>query len=669
MDTYQLERLSVLTRALIASASSPLVRLFYWQVFLEMYLESGIRSPVYVEDAVPEMTELLQRSNADIADLEFLERLSRVAESEGLPDTEMTRAFRRAVAAARRPHRPAPDSAEPELDAAILLVPAGRELLGNRLELAVPTILSVRASVGFRKPGEVVWRIAREENDPIESVAQRALAAARREAGVKRSPLAYEVRLRRADWQIRGASLGLALAVLFHQFERAEKRGSSRVLSPDVVILGSVDASGAVLPIAEATLAAKIRAAFGAGFRAVVLPAENLEVARREVERLHGLFPGVSAPALMPVTTLREVIDHEELFVAPARPVRSLIVRVRNTRTVVAIGLGIALLGSLFWFRPRTWTAENTQITSNLRDFFVTARLSGFPPREHRWKLNTSVGWSTILTMPGRHEAALVVGTNADGPHPARLYCYDLGSRRLLWERNLCDPLDLPEPIRSTVTMQVAEILAADVDDDGREDLVAIAQTNPVSPCFVYWLRADGTTRSIYAHRGYLFNARAVDYDMDGRMEIFLAGTSNFEGRPLNQNATLVVLDRDHFSGWPAEGPFAGSTRAPFDSCLARVIFPPVPEHCRIMETPGYYVTSYFVNASRTDPSVTVAVGRLDYPGLVVTLDRDYRPVRVVAEDNLGPYVQEAIEKGTIAQDFTTPARLAEYLREVRRVR
>jgi hypothetical protein len=669
VDTSQLERLSALTRALIASTRSPLVRLYYWQVFLDLYLESGIRSPVYLEDALPEMTELLQRSGADLADLEFAAQLARTAQSQALPDTEMTRAFRSAVAAVQHPHRPAPDGAEPELDAAILLVPAGRELLGHKPELSVPTTLSVRASAGFRKPGEIVWRIAREENDPIESVAGRALTAARREAGVKRSPLAYEVRLQRADWQIRGASLGLALAVLFYLFEKAEKRGAPRVLAPDVAILGSVDEQGAVLPVAEATLAAKIRAAFGAGYRKIVLPAENLAVAQREIARLCVVLPDVAAPILVPVTTLREVVSSTELFVQPERPVKHLIVRVRTTRWVVGIGVGLALLGSLFWFRPRTWTVENTTITSNLREFFVTARLAGFPPRESRWKLDTSVGWATIFTMPGRRQAALVVGTNADGPHPARLYCYELGSRRLLWERNLCDPLELGKPTRSTVTMQIAEILAADVDDDGRQDLVVVVQTNPMSPCFVYWLRADGTTRSIYAHRGYLFYARAVDYTMDGRTEIFLAGTSNFDGHPLNQNATLVVLDRDHFSGWPGDGPFEGSSRAPFDSCLARVIFPPVPEHCRIMGTPGYYVNSYYVHASQTDPSVTVAVGSEDHPGLVVTLDRDFHAVRVVAEDNLGPYVQEALEKGTIAEDFTTRERLAGYMREVRRVR
>ncbi|MFH1680010.1 MAG: hypothetical protein ABIH26_05125, partial [Candidatus Eisenbacteria bacterium] len=340
--------MSALTRALIANTRSPLVKLFYWYVFLDLYLQSGIRSPVYTEDALPEMTALLNRTAPDLADLEFLADLRRVSESPLLPDTEMTREFRRAIAAIRHTRMASHDSTEPELHASVLLVPVGREFLGNKPELAIPAMLSVRANRGFRKPGEAVWRIERQENDPIESIANHALRAAQKEAGVKRAALSYEIRLQRADWHLRGSSLALALAVLFFVFEAAEKRKSPRTPASDVVILGSVDEGGKAIPVSETTLAYKIRAAFGAGFRAIVLPIENLEAARRELIRLSERFPETQVPVLVPVASLHEVLSDASLFVRPTKPVRSLVIRVRTPRVLAGIILGLIVLGGLF---------------------------------------------------------------------------------------------------------------------------------------------------------------------------------------------------------------------------------------------------------------------------------------------------------------------------------
>jgi hypothetical protein len=671
VDSAQLERLSALTRSLTASTTSPLLGLYYWTVFLDLYLQSGFRSPVYLEDALPAIISLLERAAADLVDPELKADLERLAASPLLPDTGLTAAFRCSVAAAAGPHqRGAIRSVEPEIHAWILLVPSGPELLGRTPRLAVPALLSVRASRGFRKPGDVVWRIARREQDPIEAVASHALAAARVAAGTRRPTLSYEVRLQRTDWHLRGSSLGLALAVLFYTFEAAERRRPARVVAEDVAILGSMDEQGSVVPVADPTLPQKIRAVFGAGLRAVVLPIENSESAQGELDRLREQFPQTEPPRLVPVRTLADLLGQDDLFVQPAKSVRSLVVRVRTSRIWAAALLAILLLGCAYWFRPRVWLPENTRIDPSARGSnVVTVRLSGFPPRERSWRFDTAIDKATVEDLTPRSRAALLIGANAVGPHPASLFCYDLNSQELLWSRDLSDPLELPEPTRSTISMQIPDITTTDLDSDGRRDVIAVALANPMSPCFVYWLRDDGSTRSIYAHRGYLFEPRAIDFEQNGTMELFLRGTSNFDGHALKHNATLVVLDRDHFAGWPGDGPFEGSTRAPFDSCLARVIFPPIAEHCRILNSPGYYVQSYLVHASATDPFVLVNIGWGPDPGLVVTLGRDFRPIRVVAQDDLAPVVQKALDSAEIREDFSTPERLQQYMKEIRKVR
>jgi hypothetical protein len=655
---------------LAATAASPLVRLFYWVTFLDLYLQSGVRSPVYLEDALPEIVALLDRTASDLVDPDLLAQIGRLVESPLLPDTQLARDFRRAVESARRrPFANASPSTEPEIHAWILLVPTGLELLGRKPELAVPAMLSIRASRGFRKPGEVAWRIQREEKDPIEQIAQHALAAARKRAGAQHSRLAYEIRVQRGNLQLRGSSLGLALALLLYTFEAADRRQAPRALAADVAILGSVDDLGRAVPVSESSLPQKIRAAFGAGFRAIVLPHENIERARLELDRLRERFPRAKAPLLIPVGSLGDLLTHQELFAEPEKPIRTLVEHVKVRRVGVAILLAVLLLGSVYWFRPREWLPETTKIVPNRDSTLVTVRLSGFPPRERHWRFDTAVAKAVIVDLGPRTRAALLVGTDIDGPHPAHLHCYDLGSRHELWDRDLSDPLGLPEPDRSTIVMHSSEIVVTDLDGDGRRDVITTVMANPMSPCFVYWLRDDGSTRSIYAHRGYLFGLRVEDFDCNGHMEVFLAGTNNFDGAGVNQNATLVVLDRDHFSGWPDGGPFHGSSRAPFDSCLARVIFPPIPDHCRILASPGYLVSSCVVHCSATDPFVLVAIGWITGPGLVVTLDHDFQPVRVVAEDALAPFVQKALSSHEISEDFTTPERLSRYLREVKRVR
>jgi hypothetical protein len=172
----------------------------------------------------------------------------------------------------------------------------------------------------------------------------------------------------------------------------------------------------------------------------------------------------------------------------------------------------------------------------------------------------------------------------------------------------------------------------------------------------------------VYAHRGYLFRIRVEDFDKDGMPEVFMGGTANCDRQPLNQDAAFVVLDSDHFSGWPGDGAFEGSGRAAFDSCRARILFPPIREHCLLLGSPGYHVSNYFVRPSEADPGVMVCIG-WSAPGLIVSLDRDFQPVRVVAEDDLRPVVEKALAAGLIAEDFTRPERLERYLAEVKRVR
>jgi hypothetical protein len=439
---------------------------------------------------------------------------------------------------------------------------------------------------------------------------------------------------------------------------------------PDVAICGSTDATGAVLPTAAATIRQKVLAAAGAGFRRFILPAENLADAAAEIETLSRRLPEVPIPRLVPARHLSDLLASPEITTASSRPVRRLVHRSRRIPVAMAIVLFLLLTTWILFLMPRPWRAERTttEIRGERKQFVVT-RLSGFPPRERQWRFESPVVAAIAADLSPVCRTALLVGTGESGLTPARLLCYDFSSGRLLWEKDFTRPAPLPPATMLGNRTHVSEMITTDLDGDGFQDIILIVFATPQSPCFVFWLGPEGAQRAMYAHRGYLFRATAEDLRVDGTKELFLTGTSNSDDQPYSQRATLVVLDQHHFSGWPEGGPFTGSSIAPFDSCLARVIFPPIPEHCVIYDAAGYNVGRFVPCPSPTDPRIIIRVGPVEYPGLTITLDGDFRPIQVLAEDGLYGIVHRAIQSGRINDDFTTMARLLEYQGRIRRVR
>jgi hypothetical protein len=79
----------------------------------------------------------------------------------------------------------------------------------------------------------------------------------------------------------------------------------------------------------------------------------------------------------------------------------------------------------------------------------------------------------------------------------------------------------------------------------GQPNAIVVSSTHTIYyPCQVVLLTAQGQVFREYWHSGHLNYVQSADLDGDGKTEFYLAGINN-----ARHAATVVILDRDHFSG------------------------------------------------------------------------------------------------------------------------
>lgn len=669
MDLASLDRLFCQARGLSSRTEDPLLRLYYWATALRIFLDSGIAAPVYRREAEANVIEVLVQSGHLLQDGSFLSELRCLVDHRNLP-TESRRALSNAIRAASpsgRSDTPALARHGSELGMPILLVLQGPTLWGCRPSLGVQAWLRVFAFQGHHPPGRITWRNRLQPDSSIQRVAEDALQAALNMLGSGAAKLSYLVEVVDHRAALTGGSLGLPLAILFHAYESAERRLACRIPRSSYAYTGAIDRAGSVRSIASEALRGKVSAAVGAGLAGVVLPEGNVLEARKALD--DGLARGEgSGLKLLGVSSLSEALDDSRVVSAPQTSVRRAIRRTRKGKVMHLTGLAIVLvaLGLLLW--PHRWDPDQTSVEIRGEDRLdVVTRIAGFPSRERTWHFDSPVCEAQVVRFHPADDPVLLVATFDTGGHPAHLFCKEMGSRRTRWVKGYAQRFPLPDSIAALNEIRAVDFEMIDLDANGRKDVILILAAVPQSPCFVAWIDEHGRERAYYAHRGYLFLPQAADLNHDGFPEVYLAGTSNGDQR-YGQRATIVTLDRYHFRAWPGDGPFRGSCILPFDSCLARVIFPAIDEHCRLDGVPGYAVQDFRISETPDPPTIQVWIWTTKSPGLIITLDEGLHPLRVIPQEALLPTVWNALDRERISVDFTSVENMREYLHQIVRL-
>jgi hypothetical protein len=151
--------------------------------------------------------------------------------------------------------------------------------------------------------------------------------------------------------------------------------------------------------------------------------------------------------------------------------------------------------------------------------------------------------WIGDLDGDGRNEILFA-------PHPLEstkrestpLICYsDRGVERWRYanQRRVHTSEEQFDPVYSVARYLVASL------GKGQPNAIVVSSTHTIYyPCQVVLLTAQGQVLREYWHSGHLNYVQSADLDGDGKTEFYLAGINN-----ARHAATVVILDRDHFSG------------------------------------------------------------------------------------------------------------------------
>lgn len=364
-----------------------------------------------------------------------------------------------------------------------------------------------------------------------------------------------------------GQSAGLTLAALLYAALLRETDQRERVgLAPGVVATGALAAAGAVEPVDEETLPAKVKAVFFSPLQTLAVPHAQLDAAREALAPLHERFPHRHLE-LVGVSHLKDLFFDRRLSVIEhVHPVRHALSRVWHWRYGTALAvlalLAVLLAGRLvygpFDDTPAGLRYDGAQLlvlnaAGETLDA-VEAFVGGVPERAASGGAVDNQALLIDVDGDGREE--LVWRVAVAGAAGDLLRCKTVGQDMLQWEARPRFAFHYPQKSdiqgRDPSDISIAGIAGDDIDQDGEAELYVVGAMPGLFPAVLARYDAvSGERVSAYHHAGYLNDVLTADLDGDGRREVVALGKNQ-----AYREAALVVLDARFIQG---HGPTQGS--------------------------------------------------------------------------------------------------------------
>jgi hypothetical protein len=456
---------------------------------------------------------------------------------------------------------PAEGSAELPLGSSSVLVPV---VLGVQSDRRVPEFFQgIRASclVRFTVEAQLLYRRARGAELTVQGSADPQTVAGFEEAAAFLGRLAppgtpslghYWFRV---HWDLpgarltgRSATLGFFLAAQSAHASFSLALGQ-HALAGGVAVTGDVR-DGTIAPVGS--IADKIRACFYSEVRAVVVPAEQRDEAVREVRILEQSHPGRQLLVLA-AGRVSDLWNEPAVAVVRTRSLqellRAMLRRVAVSRALVAVFVGLFLLvagfgGREFWLqRPWPagvqWDGEDLVFRNASGRAYRREHLPPGTPRHEAEAYNYRASRvAAALDLDGQPPNEVAVIRWNPGFEGNNLQARN-GRGRLLW--TLPSQVDLADSPLATERLNWRFFANAGSDRSGELRLLAVRRSLYGSLTLVDLVHArNGRRLGLLANQGHLGRLLAEDVDLDGRIELLVAGTENTDDVGL-----LAIVDPD----------------------------------------------------------------------------------------------------------------------------
>ena len=371
-----------------------------------------------------------------------------------------------------------------------------------------------------------------------------AVAAARRIAESKQPKIhantyfTFQFSIPEKQAQYCGDSWNVAIAVLAYagMIDAHYKQTLARI-SPSTAITGSVDQKGALLPVQEDGLKAKIRTAFFSPVKRLIVPWGNMSPAMACLENLHQKYPNrhlilESTENFAQLVENRNVVVQKHLSI-PRRLVAGIRREGKKLGWVITFLVIVFILLGLF-IKDNLWKDRNPAAFDFVGQYFVVKNVRG----EELWRYNFGIPltkrkyfgiYQNILLedvdKDGKNELLFGIYENDFPLQSGTIFIFD-DDGDVLFQQKTGQEMTFGRKKHSD-HYRIAFVDAVDLDGDGQNEIVSVSHQYPYFPCCVNVWNLKGEKLGEYWHAGQFQRLDCFDLDGDGVKEIFALVSSH----------------------------------------------------------------------------------------------------------------------------------------------
>ncbi len=256
------------------------------------------------------------------------------------------------------------------------------------------------------------------------------------------------------------------------------------------------------------------------------------------------------------------------------------------------------------------------------------------PPFGTLWEVSHTASIGPFERLPGTRSATLIYGLEGDGADGGLVVARDFISGKELWTST--PPYQeiaaiFGEDMAAHGAFNVNRFHYADLDGDRVPEVLVGRSHNTWFAASLAALGRDGARIGVYHNWGLIYKVVAADLDGDGKEEVVAAGTNNAKAY---QGGTIFILDERHFGGAAVDS-IVHPDCPVRDSSLVRVVIPQFdPPFMDLLRIDRLHIEGLVVTGVGDQARSHASVEAHEAP-VILVFDRHLRPLSHALSDAL----------------------------------